>query len=315
MATAAVSEDRRGSTTSRKKSTSSVKSDKQPLTGLAACFRRPSLVPPYLVGPEQEDVIVSKIRSRILEEIEKDKDSVDQIDIDKLKSRSEMILRFLLEYLEHNKNKKEEEVINKIVGKIIRALKWRKEFGVNEIDPKVVFGKEFCDMTTYYVGKDGRLYYVSRGRYGSRAGDWLAIMMKATVAIMEHYVETFAAKYKRGLVDLHPTVISDVRGVGLHQIDIPVIFRFKNIAIHYPRVITEMWGFGMPWFAHQLTNLFVKSFPKYLAHKFRPVTLDDCIDLMGGIDNVPTDIGGKFEPPPFPMRSNGNKKIWMSSKN
>src|SRR2546426_3544836 len=98
-------------------------------------------------------------------------------------------------------------------------------------------------MSTYYVGKDGCLYYVSRGRYGSRAGEWLPIVMKATVAIMEHYVEIFAAKYKRGLVDLHPTVISDVRRVGIHQVDIPVIFRFKNIAIDYPRVIMEMWGF------------------------------------------------------------------------
>lgn len=90
MATAVVSEGGGGQMTPRKKSTSSAKSnksDKQPLTGLAACFRRPSLVPPYLIDPEQEDVIVSKIRFRILEEIEKDKDSVDQIDIDKLSNQ------------------------------------------------------------------------------------------------------------------------------------------------------------------------------------------------------------------------------------
>ena len=78
-------------------------------------------------SPEQQDAIVSKIRSGVLEQVEKDKGSVDQMDIDELTSRDE-ILR-LLENLEHNENKKEEEVIDEIVGKIVDTLKWRKEFG------------------------------------------------------------------------------------------------------------------------------------------------------------------------------------------
>jgi len=81
--------------------------------------------------------LIDQIHSSLLDTLDANLDDYDMSDIKRIKESKEMVIRFLLDYLEDigglSKTLSESDIVSKVTKNILDTLSWRREFGVNQL--------------------------------------------------------------------------------------------------------------------------------------------------------------------------------------
>lgn len=264
-------------------------------------FRRPSQVPSILLSKFAEREGVPLIRERILEIIENDRDSFDPIDEENLKNSDEMIVRFLLDVCEDNRNltrNDQEQVLNTVIANLTSTLKWRKDNQVNHLSLTDVPQEFLENLTHVYVAEDKRLYIMMKSRFHIRSEALSDIITKLMLIFFEKNIQKYAEVHKRGIFELHPVIIQDVRKCGVGQLDWTLLMKLVDMIPHYPGVFKDYYFVGVPWWANSALKLLLRAMPRHISDKVKVASVKDLTAELGE-ENLPSSLGGSFIPPPI----------------
>ena len=194
---------------------------------------------------------VEQIKPNILHEINQQPHLYHPKDINKIKTSDAFIQRFITEHQSPKKNNWEE-----IVAVIIESLKWRKEFGLNDIDPKM-FPKEFYDLKVFCMGQTGPkefMVYTTARRF--RKFDGLQDR------ILQFVVYCFESKAIEFGDDVKISCFCDISGCGLSQIDLKLFMAAIPIFLkNYPDIAEHAYIYELPWLLRPFAKLILACLP------------------------------------------------------
>ena len=269
-------------------------------------------LPHFLRDPETRKHVLLYIRDKVLKEIATISEDVYLKDVESFKKSNEMIARFLFDYSGAHAKKSMEETCDQVSRNIIEALKWRKSIGLNDMqdtDFPTIFSEVHYKYNYCYIGHDGRLYTYSGSKRAEKLGEWIPLFEKFAYYEMNRVINHFAELSDEGVVDFNPISILDVsqaRPSDVTKIDISLALSLKEkLSNHFPGLTTEVWIIGLPWFLKSLFCFVMRLLPLHHQRKVKIMDLDSAVKAVG-IENLPKEIGGRYE---------GEKLVWNHETN
>lgn len=167
------------------------------------------------------------------------------------------------------------------------TFKWRKSFGVNDLDP-LTFPKEFYVMGSnflYLPAKDGTQTMYIRSKM-HRKIDSIEEDVKRFIV---NQMEKIDAK---GGKELGWSIIFDTRDAGYSSLDLQMIlFMAKCATDYYPNGSKHFIFVGLPW----IINWFAKLALSFVTEETKKkVIFIDCDHIFDYVDreNLPEFMGG-----------------------
>lgn len=238
--------------------------------------------------------LIDKIRKRILE-ILQDDNEVDTCDVSRLEKDDSLIICFIAQYFGNHdtrNDRKETEGIERICKHLLETLKWRKEFGINHL--KVT---DFPTETiTWNVGlltketvKDNTKVVVWRAnKYEKLKSDTSEVALKFWLLAVEKFLfPLFSQGY-------NVVVVHDMRGYKISNFDFNLSCQSLSIIqTHYPCLIKSTYAFELPYLMKPAMKLILSALGSSFLKGFEMLDFKSCVAEFGGIEYVPTILGGK----------------------
>jgi len=184
--------------------------------------------------PPIEIHLVQELREKAMKALqEKGEDNFHPADIKRIKEDDHSVWAFLV----HQRRE-----VSWAFDMLMECLKWRKEFGVNDIKDSE-FPQFFDDI--------GAMYVLNKDKQGHRL-----IIMHVRRYRKEPIIANLARRYfvynLEKLVredDRHRvTILFDLHGAGLNNVDMDFLFfMFSCFKTYYPSSVAHILVFDMPW--------------------------------------------------------------------
>lgn len=229
---------------------------------------------------KDESSILYQVRSTILSRIKISE--IDGRDIERIKNDDWFIERFI----QKRRVLGEEITIKSIVDPIMKTLKWRQEFGVNDIRTDLI-PREFYDVRGVSVGMIGdNVIAFTRAKNRPRISEWNDVMIDHIVHSFEHSTNTY-----------HRSIISvvDCSGIGIMDTDMSLSMHIAPIlSKNYPSLMKTIYYHNMPSIVVPLYQTFKSLIPKKYRMMVTLTNDDNLCEILGGKKNLPPFLGGSL---------------------
>ena len=220
-------------------------------------------------------LIVEQIRKKLMKEIEQNRSEYHNIDVEKVETNDWEIERFVMEY----------KTEDKTYEALVRALKWKKWFGVHDRSDDY-FPKEFYEVferECFGRDRDGRLIQWESQRNDQKISGFQELY-KQFLAHIINRVDREAAS--DGF-----TLVSDIRGGGLSVVNMEFLnFRIELFS-YYPQGLRRVVVVDLPLVLHALTKLVTSWVPKHITNRLKFVRREGLIEFIEN-DIIPIRMGG-----------------------
>lgn len=279
-----MSSVRRKSFLSRASSQLSFRSVKSRFSSLSGGSkkRRPSI--------HEIQVTVDQVKPHVFRAIEDDPHLFHPKDVEKLRNADTFIQRFINEHQNWKKNNWEE-----IVDLVIESLKWRKDFGINDLNRKM-FPREFYDLKVFVYGQIGPkdlMVYVKARRFRKIEG--------ASERILQFGVWCFESLAEEYGDHLKWSAFSDLSGCGLSQVDFPLFMKAIPILLkNFPDIAEHGYIYELPWILKPIAKVVMACLPAKYNDMVTFCSKSDFLEKVPK-DKLPDFLGGpvktrEFEP-------------------
>ena len=235
----------------------------------------------------ESSITVDSIRYHLISRIESKNSNVDfhPNDLEKIKTNDYFINRYIRVFDDRNQENYEKRV-KIIVNAIMKGLKWRNEFGINDIKQSDV-PREIFESGLINEGKlpNGDTLLVIIGRKYQICSEWNSVFISAIL----WYYERLEGEMKCGQ---KVRILLDCSGCGWKQADFQLLYEAAPIFLkYYLGIISVSYFYEIPGFMKYLFPIFLSVFPNKFRKRAIIIGKDDVSCHLGG-DNVPDILGG-----------------------
>lgn len=234
------------------------------------------------------EVTVKQIKRHVLRAFREEPHLFHPKDVAKVKKSDSFIQRFILDHQSNKKNNWEE-----ILEAVLDSLKWRMEFGINEMDHRM-FPKEFFDLKVFSLGQVGPkefVLYMKARRF--RKFDGLQ------ERILQFMIYCFESKAEEFGDDVKITMFSDISGCGFSQIDIKLFMAAIPIFLkNYPAIAEHVYVYELPWVLKPFAKFIMSCLPAKFDKMLTFVSKHDYLDIVP-FDKSPKELNGPVKTAPF----------------
>lgn len=191
------------------------------------------------------------------------------------------------------------ELIDKISESIDSCLKWRKDYGIREIQ-MTSFPAEFFAIGLFELGRNGEdgrtVIYIRGNKY------------KKLTELTEHFERFGSCLYETldsRLVspDQRLTAFLDLKGVTLDSVDVPTFKHFLELMFNYfPNILQEAFVVDVSWFLRPIVFLLLKVIPDRFTKVIRFATRKD-LSHVPDLTMIPRELGGTLHTQPLEAES------------
>lgn len=227
---------------------------------------------------------VETLRKRFLEDVEKNPNLYHKIDIERVKTEEWQVRRFLEEF---------NGDIDKAYELLIKAMRWKKEFGIHERDDQH-FPKELWELTCADVcGRDRKGRYIQLEVIRNQT-HWKELHLIDRQFLVHNLERLDRMSGETGFV-----LLMDINGAGVSNVNMDLT-KFKMQVIElYPQALKQMFVVDMPW----LLSPIMKAIVSLMSPKLKEILIYvKRNQLTEHIDPqyIPADLDGKRDKPEFP---------------
>lgn len=219
---------------------------------------------------EEIEVTVGQIRPHILQAIQDQPHLYHPKDVNRIRITDEFIQRFITEHQAKKKNNWEE-----IVGIIVESLKWRKEFGLNDLNHRM-FPKEFYDLKVFVMGQIGPkefMLYTKARRFRKFDG-----LQDRILQFLVYCLESKAEEYGD---DVKLTCFADVSNCGVSQLDVKLFMSAIPIFLkNYPAIAQHAYIYELPWLLKPFAKFILSCLPAKYGSMVTFVSKSDYLDIV-----------------------------------
>lgn len=242
--------------------------------------------------------VISQIRDRVLELVDREPENIDQEDVEMITKSSDMIKRFMYndeDFRVDERGRWDPHNVNmeRVSRRIVRTLRWSKSFALNQLHSSH-FPESFyrSKMLTYTLIQKKLTLYFRLSKFKKVSAEVSASFTAGAVYEINRLCHKFSTEYENGIIDLKPVIVTVMTGVRITQLDWKVFHNTLSIvSTHFPGCCHEYWLWGIPQYLHHIVRLFNKSLPPAIYAKTKLRNLQDAADLIG-MDNIPRFLGG-----------------------
>lgn len=249
-----------------------------------------------------ESEIVTQATAKIFAIAENDP-MYDQVDLNTMRDKPEMVRRFLIDLTENNKWTNESNIdviINTLVNTILKTLKWRKKAGISEMKDSD-FPVEFYNCNYISICHSKQLLLVFDVAKMIRIRKWGKAWIDFNVYECEKIVK-YVLEDAKLVEERRPYIIVDCSNVSITQFDLGFILSILPIFVeHYPNIMKNIIIYEVPFFSKWLRPIAMKTLPFRVA---KLITFADKSNLLNELDPeiVPVSFGGKNHTELKPIR-------------
>ncbi|XP_053212540.1 motile sperm domain-containing protein 2-like [Panonychus citri] len=225
--------------------------------------------------------LVDKIRSTVMEIYSSEPETFDPIDIERVKTDDWYIKRFLLS---QSKN------VKSATNMLIDSLKWRKSYGVNQLDLRS-FPCEIYRLGAFFVyehDKQGREVLYVRANLFRRSKDLRPVLVQYGVTI-GCQVEKAS---KNGV-----TCVIDFKNLSLAHVDLEIMrIIITTIVNHFPLFVQQFLVCNIPSVLQMISSLVINLIPSSGRNTLTFVKPEDLTKYIDS-DKIPDCLGGTCKKP------------------
>ncbi|GAB6022523.1 Motile sperm domain-containing protein 2 [Chamberlinius hualienensis] len=228
--------------------------------------------------PPIENDLVEELRQKVTAAVEETGiENFDHRDISRMKTDDLWLWRFIVH---------QRKDINWAFDMMMECIKWRKEFGVNDIKAEE-FPQFLDEIGALYVcnkDKDGhRLVIMHVRRYRKEP-----IIAKMIKRYFIHYME----KLEKEDAENKITIIFDMQGAGLANVDMDFLFfMFSCFKTYYPSSVALILAFDMPWIFSAMWKIVKSWLSAGAANKIKFVNKKTILEYVDP-DQLLNEFGG-----------------------
>ena len=227
---------------------------------------------------------VDQIKPSILYEFNERPQLYHPKDVERIKTSDIFIQRFIDEHQSKKSNNSDE-----IILLVIESLKWRKSFGLYDIDYRS-FPKEIYDCKVFCLGKIGPLEYALylKARRFRRFDGLQERMIQFVLFSFEQLVEQNGDGIKLWL-------FTDASGVGMAQVDFKLLLSGIPIFLkNFPSVAKHSYVYDLSWFLKPVCHMILSCLPAKYGTMMTIVTKSDYWKTVPH-ELIPDFLGGPVQ--------------------
>lgn len=244
---------------------------------------------------QDEHVTVDMIKPHVLIEFSNHPNMYHEKDVEMVKENDSYIQSMINVYPSTGRKGKE---WFHVYDFIIKELKWRNEFGLNDLNDGM-FPQEFHDLKlhNYGMSSDGCLIiYVSGQRYPVMTG-----LQTDFTNFACHYFEKLLQKFGR---NVKCSLLLDASNCGLKNCDIQHLFSIVPLVLnHYAHVADMAYVLNVPWILKPFAKSLLLLAPSHLKNKLKFVSNGELHQIVP-TNCIPTIFGGSLQLEPLDSLSN-----------
>ncbi|XP_054153437.1 motile sperm domain-containing protein 2-like [Oppia nitens] len=178
--------------------------------------------------------LIEELRQKIVERVDKTPDLYYSEDIKRLRSNDWFVRRFLYE-------PKSKTDVNKALDALDKSLKWRKSFGVRDINNTDFAREAYLSAGAFIYGTDlnGSPILIMRAKVVRKIKSWVKNAYQFLVLLFETIDTNYEGK---GL-----TILMDCRDAGIMNADMDALkFLHTVLNDYYPGLVSSALVFKLP---------------------------------------------------------------------
>lgn len=236
---------------------------------------------------EKERRLIQALRKHVIRRSADSPDSYYTEDVEKIKTCDWSVVRFIPD--------DSSECIDKISESIDSSLKWRKEYGIREIQ-LTSFPAEFFAIGLFELGVNAvtgqPVIYIRGSKY------------KKISELTEQFERFGSCLYET--LDSSPmsgrlTAFLDLKGVSMENVDMPTFRHFLDLMFNFfPNILHEAYVVDVSWFIRPIVFLLLKVIPERFTKNVRIVTSKELV--QADPSSVPQELGGLLQTQPLQVR-------------
>ena len=222
--------------------------------------------------------LVHEVRTKFLQEVEKDPDAYYQEDVDRIIRDDWYVKRYLLA---RNRDVKESLVM------LMDAMKWRKTEGVRDLEgsyfPEELF--KLSSMFVYAPDREGNITIYFRVKYVMKHPELVAALKK-----FGNYILNITDEETNGA---GISVLADFDGCGLHHADsMDLLFHaISTLKAYFPFGISRIVLIDLPWILRACWGM-AKAWVPQNRRKLVEFISKSELDKLVAPENLPDFLGG-----------------------
>ena len=238
--------------------------------------------------------LIDKVRKRILE-ILQDNNEVDTCDVSRLEKDDSLIICFIVQYFDNHDtrdDRKETEGIERVCKHLLETLKWRKEIGINQLKvtdfPTATLAWNVGLIAKETVQDNTKVIVWRANKYEKSNTDTSQMAFKFWLLVVEKFLfQYFSQGY-------NVVVVHDMRGYKISNFDFNLSYQSMSlIQTHYPCLLKSTYVFEVPFLMKPAMKLILSALGSSFLKGFKILDFETCVTEFGGIQYVPTILGGK----------------------
>lgn len=182
--------------------------------------------------------------------------------------------------------------IDDVLDHIKYFLKWRLEYGINDITPADIPKEYFYSgMIKQASLSNGDILLIVSARKFKRIEEFTDfIFLKGFMFYYENYILPNILN-----IDAKYMLAFDMSRVGISQADPYLIYHSVPISLkYYPEIVIETYFINIPFFFKPFLSIFLTLVPGRYQNKHYKVDANNAADVFGA-DNVPDILGGPLK--------------------
>lgn len=225
--------------------------------------------------------LIQALRNQMMQRSAESPDKYYWEDVEKIRTSDWAVMRFIPD--------DPLEPIEKIVESIDTCLKWRKEYGIREIQ-LTSFPAEFFAIGLFELGTNaetGRSVIYIRGSKYKKISELTEQFERFGSCLYE----TLDGKLMNGEERL--TAYLDLKGVSLENVDVPTFRHFLDLMFNFfPNILQEAFVVDVSWFLRPIVYVLLKVIPDRFTKNVRIVTSKELTQQDASA--VPRELGGSL---------------------
>jgi len=239
--------------------------------------------------PTRDEML--ELRQRALNKIEEEgMSSFNPADVERLRNNDGYVERFWMHVYDQPGSQ-----LDEAVKTVVKAFKWRKSYGVENLDDSAL-NRDLLDKGAFFshgTDKQGAKLIVFHMKNYVRGNDF-----EAWKKILVYWLERNEREREGGMISW----VFDCKGAGLKNMDIEIInWNTECMEHYYPYILNLIYIFEMPWLMNAGFKIVKNALPAAGVARLRDVTKkdfgkfvddDNRLEAWGGND----DWDFEFEP-------------------
>ncbi|CAL1286375.1 unnamed protein product [Larinioides sclopetarius] len=246
------------------------------------------MVVPVDVPNHTDQELHIQLRNTFLENLNSNGnyDDYEENDLERIRNDDKYCQRFIL----HKKGK-----LADALEMVDEALRWRKSFGVKDVNMGTLPLEFFQAKAVFPYNKDkeGNPIIMILVRYHRKAPEFAKELRRFVI----YWVEEMEEQTKGGQM----SVIMSCAGAGLSNLDLDLIkFLITLFRSYYPHSLAHILIFDMPWILQPAWKIIKAWLPEDFVDKIVFVNKTSILEYVTA-DNLPVEMGGtdtkEYQPP------------------